>query len=314
MAQKSKICIIGAGKVGSTIAYTLASQTVAREIVLIDVLKDKAAGEVADIKDGLCSWGELDMYAGDYEDVKDASLIILTAGTARKPGESRIDLAQRNLGITRAITDELMKHYNTGSILVVSNPVDILTYAVSEWTGLPEGRVFGTGTLLDSARFRSLLADMINVNIVNLHGYVIGEHGDSQVPIWSNTHVAGAQIDKYCANQSIPLTDPVKQEIEQTIIRSGAEIIRLKGATFYGISSCVCSLVSAIMRDSNSIFTVSSRLRGQFGLHDVAISLPSLVTYGGLKTIYEPNLTPAERERLLASAESCRKVLSSLSL
>jgi len=314
MASKTKIAIIGAGFVGASIAYTLAVQHAANEMVLIDVVPDKASGEVDDIKHGLCFLGEMDIYAGEYKDIKDCDIIIMSAGANRKPGETRHDLAQKNVAIAKGITNEIMKYYNKGVIIVVANPVDILTYMIAKWTGLPKGMVIGTGTALDSARFRSVLADLIGIDVVNVHGYIIGEHGDSQVAVWSNTHIAGTPIEKYCQRRGIPLTEEIKAQIHSQIKTSGASIIKRKGATYYGIAACVSSLVKSVMQDKNTLRTVSSVMHGEFGLTDVAISLPNIVGASGAHNIFELDLTPLEREQLLASAAECKEVLRSVDI
>lgn len=309
MRTKNKIVVVGAGFVGATVTYTLAVQHAASEIVVIDVNKEKAIGEVQDIKHGLCFLGETDLYAGDYCDIKGADIIILTAGAGRKPGETRLDLAHKNVAIAKGCTDEIMKHYDGGVILVVANPVDILTHMISKWTGLPQGMVFGSGTSLDSARFSSALSELTKVDPTNVHAYIIGEHGDSQVPVWSNTHIAGTPIEAYCRMHDIPLDDKVKEDILQEVKTGGAQIIRRKGATFYGVSVCVSQLVKAILYNSNTIHTVGTVLKGEFGISDVCVSLPSMVGGAGVSSVLIPSLTEQEKAALLASADACKAVL-----
>jgi len=312
MNSKSKIAIIGAGYVGASIAFTIVTQRLVNEIALIDIVKEKAAGEAEDIRHGLCYWGGINLYAGDFSDIAGSDIIIVTAGSGRKPGESRLDLTNRNIAIAKSVVDQMMPYYTGGIIMVVSNPVDILTYMITRWTGLPRGKVFGTGTTLDSARFRSMLADLIDVSIENVHGYIIGEHGDSQVIAWSNTHIAGIQVDLYCKSQNISLDDDVKQDLKNKIQTAGAEVIKRKGATYYGIASCVCSLVNSIMKNRNSIFTVSTCVYGQLGINDLALSLPSVISLDGITSILEPTLTPDEFDGLMRSADVCRDVIKSL--
>ena len=309
MVSRTKISIIGAGFVGASIAYALALQNAANEIVLIDINSEKASGEADDIKHGLCFLGEMNIHAGDYSNIKDSDIIILTAGVNRKPGETRLDLAQKNVKIAKSITQEIMKYYNKGVILVVSNPVDILTYLISKWTGLPNGMVIGTGTTLDSARLRSVLADLMGIDIVNVHGYIIGEHGDTQVPIWSNTHIAGTQIDQYCLKRNIPWNDEIKSILHSDIKSSGASVIKRKGATYFGISTCVTSIVNSIMRDKNTLRTLSYVVNNQFGINDVAISLPVFVGKDGISDTFELDITQYELDQLLASAKACRDVI-----
>ena len=195
--NRSKVAIIGAGFVGASTAFALAMKQLVNEMVIVDVARDKAAGEALDINHGLPFIGQMDIYDGDYSDCADCDAIIVTAGVNRKPGESRIDLAKKNLIIAKEVTNNVMKHYIRGVILVVSNPVDILTYKIQKWSGLPEGRVLGTGTVLDSSRFRYLLSEKLDVDVKNVHGYIIGEHGDTQLPLWSATHIAGKNIREY---------------------------------------------------------------------------------------------------------------------
>jgi L-lactate dehydrogenase len=314
MFEKSKIGVIGTGFVGASIAYTLAVRQAASEMVLIDVAKDKASGEADDIKHGLCFLGEMNIYSGDYSDLKDCDIIIMTAGANRKPGETRLDLANKNVAIAKDISDNIMKYYNKGVLLVVANPVDILTYKFTQWTGLPKGTVFGTGTSLDSARFRSVLSDLTDVDVNNIHGYILGEHGDTQVPIWSNTNISGIPVDAYCRKCGIQLDDARKEEITEQIKTSGASIIKRKGATYYGIAVCVSSLVNSIMHNKNTVRTVSTVLDGQLGIRDVAISLPTVIGADGAGPVIEPDLTPSELQKLIASAEACKDVLNHISL
>ncbi len=306
---KTKVAVIGAGFVGATSAYVMALRKVCTELVLIDVVADKAAGEADDIKHGLPFIGQMKVYSGDYSDIKDCDIIVVTAGANRKPGETRLDLAKKNTSIARGITESIMKYYNGGVILVVANPVDILTYMITKWSGLPKGTVLGSGTSLDTVRFRSLLADKTGIDVANVHGYIIGEHGDSQVPAWSNTHVAGMQIDEYCQKNGILLSDDVKSEILETVKTDGAKIIARKGATYFGVSVCVAILVESLLRDCDTIRTVSTVLDGEYGISDVALSLPTIIGSSGAKKVLVPNLTPEEIEALNKSANACKAVL-----
>ncbi len=308
--RKAKVAIIGAGFVGAASAYAIALKKVCSELVLIDVNTDKAIGEAADISHGLPFIGSMNVYAGDYSCVKDCDVIVITAGANRKPGETRLDLAKKNVAITRSITDSIMEHYNGGVILVVSNPVDILTYMVAKWTGLPKGMVLGSGTTLDSIRFRSALANLTGIDCINIHGYIIGEHGDSQVPAWSNTHIAGIQIDDFCKANNILLNDEIKADILEQIKTGGAQIIKNKGATYYGIAICVATLVDSLLRDSDTIRTVSTVLEGEFGVSDVAVSLPTVIGSSGAKKILVPSITDKEIELFRASADACKAVLN----
>lgn len=309
--KKSKVAIIGAGFVGAASAYAIALKKICSELVLIDVNADKALGEAADIAHGLPFIGSMDVYAGDYSCVKDCNVIVVTAGANRKVGETRLDLAKKNTAIAKNITDNIMKYYNGGVILVVANPVDILTYFIQQWTGLPPGMVLGSGTTLDTIRFRSSLATITGIDCINIHGYVIGEHGDSQVPVWSNTHIAGIEISDYCKANGILLNEDVKMNVLEKIKTGGADIIKRKGATYYGVAVCVATLVDSLMRDSDTIRTVSTVLNGEFGVQDVALSLPTIIGSSGAKKVLIPNLTESELELFLKSAKTCKEVLDS---
>ncbi len=308
--RKSKVAIIGAGFVGAASAYAIALKKICSELVLIDVNADKAIGEAADIAHGLPFIGSMNVYAGDYSCVRDCDVIVVTAGANRKVGETRLDLARKNVSIAKEITANIMKYYNGGVILVVANPVDILTYMITKWTGLPSGMVLGSGTTLDTIRFRSALASITGIDCINIHGYIIGEHGDSQVPVWSNTHIAGIKIDDYCKANNINLNDDVKLSVLEQIKTGGAEIIKRKGATYYGVAVCVATLVDSLMRDSDTIRTVSTVLDGEFGVSDVALSLPTIIGSRGAERVLLPSITDEELALFKKSAEACKAVLN----
>lgn len=309
---KSKIAIIGAGYVGAAIAYNVAINRTASEIVLIDVNNDKAMGEALDINHGLCHLGQMNIHAGDYSDCANCDVIVMTAGLNRKPGETRLDLANKNVPVAKSITENIMKYYNHGIIIVVANPADILTYLIQKWSGLPASKVFGTGTALDSARFRFYLAQKLNVDIQNVHGYIIGEHGESQVPVWSATKVAGQSVDVYCKSMGIPLTDADKLDIVTKTKNGGTEVIRLKGATYFAIAGIVENVIEAIVKDKNSIKTVASVIDGAYGITDVALSLPSLINQKGIDGIIKYNLTPREEEALQKSARTLKEFIAQI--
>jgi len=309
---KSKIAIIGAGYVGAAIAYNVAINRTASEIVLIDVNRDKAMGEALDINHGLCHLGQMNIHAGDYSDCANCDAIVMTAGLNRKPGETRLDLANKNVPVAKSITENIMKYYNHGVIIVVANPADILTYLIQKWSGLPSNLVFGTGTALDSARFRFYLAQKLNVDIQNIHGYIIGEHGDTQVPVWSATQVAGQSVDVYCKSLGISLTDAEKLDIVTKTKNGGAEVIRLKGATYFAIAGIVENIIEAVIKDKNSIKTVASVLDGAYGIHDVALSLPSVINQKGVDGIIQYDLTPQEAVALQESAKTLKAFIAQI--
>lgn len=306
----TKVAVIGAGFVGATSAYVMSLRKVCTELVLIDVMAEKAAGEADDIKHGLPFIGQMKVYSGDYSDIKDCDVIVVTAGANRKPGETRLDLAKKNTSIARGITESIMKYYNGGVILVVANPVDILTYMITKWSGLPKGTVIGSGTSLDTVRFRSMIADKTGVDVSNIHGYIIGEHGDSQVPAWSNTHIAGTPVEEYCEQNGILLNSAIKEEILESVKTDGAKIIQRKGATFFGVSVCVAILVESLLRDCDTIRTISTVLDGEYGIHDVALSLPTIIGSTGAKKVLVPSLTADEIIALNKSADACKAVLA----
>lgn len=308
--SKQKVAIIGAGFVGASTAFAMALQQNASEIVLIDVNKEKAFGEALDINHGLCFIGQMAVYSGDYSDVADCDVIIITAGLNRKPGETRLDLAKKNVAIARDITENIMKHYTKGVILVVANPVDILTYLIQKWSGLPNGRVFGTGTVLDSSRFRFLLSEKLKVDVKNVHGYIIGEHGETMLPLWSATHVAGVKIDQYGAINGLTFDDEAKLNLIKEVTQSGATIIKNKGATYYAIAVTVNTIVETLLKNQNTIRTVSSVLNGIYGIEDVAISLPSVINSNGVEKIVEFPMTDVELDLLRKSADAVKAVLN----
>ncbi len=307
--QQSKVAIIGAGFVGAASAYTIAVNQLVSEVVLIDVMKEKAIGEAMDISHGLSNFGQMKIHAGDYSDCANCDVIVVTAGLNRKPGETRLDLANKNVPIARSITENIMKYYTRGVILVVANPVDILTYLIQKWSGLPAGRVMGTGTALDSARFRFLLSDKLKVDIQNVHAYMIGEHGDSQLPIWSCSNIACQSLDEYCSSSGVVLDDSEKAAIIADVKSAGATVIRNKGATYYAIASVVSSLVETILKNKNSIRTVASVIDGPYGIHDVALSLPSIVSAKGVERILNLHFSATEEAELLSCAQKMKAFL-----
>lgn len=306
----SKVAIIGSGAVGSTIAYSMAIQQLCTELVLVDVNADKAKGEALDISHALPFLGQMDLYAGSYADLKDCDLIILTAGIPRKAGETRMDLAKKNVALGKEITKNVMEHYNSGNIVVVSNPCDILTYMVSKWSGLPKNRVLGSGTVLDSARFRTLLSQKLDIDVRNVHGYIIGEHGDTQLPAWSATNIAGLSIDDYARTTGISFTQADRAEIAERTRLGGAEVIKLKGATFYGIGVSVSTIAQSLLKGENTIRTVGSVLNGEYGITDVCTNVPTIIGANGIEKVLELELDPQELRFLQHSAEQVKAILN----
>ena len=304
-----KIAIIGAGYVGSSIAYALALRDVAREIVLIDVNREKTIGEAKDIRHGLPIMGTADLYGGDYNDCSDCDLIIITAGRGRRPGESRLDLTNENVKIIKTVINDIKQYYTRGVILVISNPVDILTYKAAEWMNLPNGMVFGSGCILDSSRLVRAIADYAGVSTGVINGYVVGEHGDAQVPIWSHVTVGGIPIDEYCKDTGLPWNDTVRAKISEEIRVMGAEIISAKGRTHYGIATCVCQIADAIVNMRPTISSVSSVLMGEHGCRDVALSVPSVIGPGGVSQRLSEKWTHDEYNLFLKAGDNVQKML-----
>lgn len=307
-----KVAIIGAGYVGSSIAYALALRDVAREIVLIDINHEKTDGEAKDIRHGLPVMGTADLYAGDYSDCNDCDLIVITAGRGRKQGESRLDLANENARIMQSVVFEIKKYYTRGVILIITNPVDILTYKVSEWMDLPNGMVFGSGCILDSSRFVRTIADYVMLNTGVINGYVVGEHGDGQVPVWSHVTVGGVSIEEFCKDIGIEWNDEVKNKIAYDTKVMGAEIIREKSRTHYGIATCVCQLADAIINQRPTICSVSSVLMGEHGCRGVALSVPSVVGPVGVQQRIREKWSPEEYRGFFNSVEKMREVIEKI--
>ncbi len=307
-----KVAIIGAGYVGSSIAYALALRDVAREIVLIDINREKTDGEAKDIRHGIQSMGTADLYAGEYSDCADCDLIIITAGRGRLPGETRLDLTNENVKIMRSVIESIQKYYTRGVVLVISNPVDILTFKASEWLGLPNGMVFGSGCILDSSRFVRCIADYVGLSTGVINGYVVGEHGDGQVPVWSRVTVGGIPIDEYCTDMEIEWNQAIKDDIAKRTRTMGAEIIKEKARTHYGIATCVCQLADAIINQRPTIASVSSVLLGEHGVRDVALSVPSVVGPAGVQQRIREKWASEEYRGFFDAVENVRTVLSSI--
>lgn len=309
-----KVAIVGVGYVGASIAYALALRDVAREIVMIDINHDKTDGEAKDIRHGLPAMGTADLYAGDYSDCADCDLIIITAGRGRKPGESRLDLTNENVKIMKSVIESIQKYYTRGVILIISNPVDILTYKAAEWMGLPNGMVFGSGCILDSSRFVRTVADYIELSTGVISGYVVGEHGDSQVPVWSHVTVGGIPIDEFCAESKIAWNDDVKKKIAGQTRVMGSEIIAEKGRTHYGIATCVCQLANAVINQRPTIASVSSVLMGEHGCREVALSVPSVIGPAGVQQRIREKWAPEEYRGFFDAVEKVRSTLNEIVL
>jgi L-lactate dehydrogenase len=291
---RDAVAIIGVGAVGATTAYALMNAGAASEIILISRDRDKVLGEVMDLNHGSSFVPPVRIREGNYEDCKEARIVIVTAGVRQKPGESRIDLLGRNLEVIDGIVPQVVASNPDCIILMVSNPVDALTYAALKKSGFSPERVVGSGTLLDTSRFRSLLSEHCRVAAQNVHAYIIGEHGDSEVAAWSATSVAGMPFEMFCQGCPCGCTLVEKDDIFQSVKNAAYEIIEKKGATFYAIGLAVRRIVQAILRNESVILTVSSLMSGQYGVEDVCVSLPSVIDETGVSRVLEMPLSEGE--------------------
>ncbi|WP_072525090.1 L-lactate dehydrogenase [Clostridium sp. Marseille-P3244] len=315
--MSSKITIIGAGSVGATIAYKLSYEDFASEIVLIDINRDKVEGEVMDIKQGTCFRNPISIVAGEYKDAAGSDIVIITSGVARKPGQTRIELVKTNVNILKSITPEIVKAAPDAKYIIVSNPVDILTYVFTKISGLPENQVIGSGTLLDTARLRSGLSEHFNIAQKNIHAYVFGEHGDSSFVPWSGADISSVNIDDYCESMRERFPDFKeldKAAMEEYVHKSGGEVIAKKGATFYAVSIAVCQLCDTVLAASNSVATVSSMMHGEYGIEDVCLSVLTLVGPDGVQGKIPMRLTDEEVAKLQASANKLKSVIAELDI
>ena len=315
--MSSKITIIGAGSVGSTIAYTLAHDEIASEIVLIDINKEKVEGEVMDIEQGTCFRSPVSLVAGDYADAKDSDIVIITSGIARKPGQTRIELTQTNVNILKSITPQIVKEAPDAKYIIVSNPVDIMTYVFTKISGLPENQIMGSGTILDTARLRYGLSEHFKVAQGNIHAYVFGEHGDTSFIPWTGAYISGLSTDEYYEEMKAHGKDvkPLdKEAMLEYVQKSGGKVIAKKGATFYAVSATVCQLVGLILAASDSLATVSSMLHGQYGIEDVCLSTLTLVGPNGIQGKVQMRMNKEEVALLKKSADALKEVIAQIEL
>jgi len=307
-----KMAVIGAGAVGSSVVFALMTSGLASELVLIDIDRKRAEGEALDIADATPFAGPIRIYAGDYIDCTDAAIVIFAAGANQRPGESRLDLCVRNLKVVQSVVDNLAVHWTGGILLMVSNPVDVLTYAALKYSGLPTEKVIGSGTVLDSGRFRHLLSRHCNVDTRNVHAYVVGEHGDSEVFLWSRSTIAGVELDEFCDRRGVPRPD--RKWFADRVRGAAAAIIARKGATHYGVSFSVRRICEAIVMDQQSILTVSSLVNGEYGITDNAFSLPCVVGCEGRGDVLDIPLPKNEEGALRHSADVLKSVIRSSGL
>ena len=275
-----KAAVIGCGFVGSATAFTLMQSRLFSELVLLDVNMEKADGEAKDIAHGIPFAGQMKIYAGTYDDAADAAIIIITAGANQKPGETRLDLVQKNTAIYQSIIPEIVKRDFGGILLIVSNPVDILTYVALKLSGLPENRVLGSGTVLDTARLKYALGEHLGVDSRSVHSFIIGEHGDSEIAAWSSTNVSGIPLNDFCEMRGHFNHDAAMDAIAEKVKNSAYEIISKKQATYYGIAMSVKRICECIVRNERSILPVSAMMHGEYGIEDITLSMPAIVGIG----------------------------------
>lgn len=310
-----KVAIVGCGFVGSSTAFALMQSGLFSEIVMLDADKAKAEGEALDISHGVPFSKPCDIYAGDYDDIADSAIIIVTAGAAQKPGETRLDLIKKNVGIFKSIIPEISKRNFKGILLIVANPVDVLTYAAKQLSGLPDNRVFGSGTVLDTARLRYNLSEHLSVDPRTIHAFIIGEHGDSEFAAWSSANVSGVEISRFCEMRGyFHDHDAAKENIAEEVKNAAYDIISKKHATYYGIAMSAKRICEAIVRDEKSILPVSYIQHGRYGLNDVALSIPVIVGKDGIETEIPFSLNDDELSRLRESAKTLRSVIKSCDL
>ena len=313
----NKISIIGTGSVGSTIAYSLAIMGLASEIVMIDINSEKALGEALDIRQGTPFCSPCSIYAGSYVDAENSDIVILTSGIARKPGQSRLELAQTNVDITQSVITEITRHAPNAIYIIVSNPVDILTYTFHRFSGLPENQIIGSGTILDTARLRARLSEYYNISQSNVHAYVFGEHGDSSFIPWSVANISNVPIlecDKLITTPGIEKPKLDFADIEQYVRKSGGRVIARKGATFYAVSISVCHICKCLLGGIDTTMTVSSMMHGEYGIHDVCLSTLNLVGDGGIRGKVNVTLTDEEVAKLHRSADTLKEVIKNLEI
>lgn len=311
----NKIAVIGTGYVGSTIAYTLTVMGIASDIVLIDINNDKALGESIDIKQGTPYCSPCSIYAGSYSDAAGADIVIITSGVARKPGQTRLDLAQVNIDILNSITPQITKYAPDAMYIIVSNPVDILTYVFCKRSGLPEEHIIGSGTILDTSRLRSRLSDHYNINQKNVHAYVLGEHGDSSFIPWSIANISNVPIKEFSESlkyqgKSYPQLD--YEELERSVRQAGSQVIALKGATFYAVSMAVCHICQCLLSSVDMSMPLSTMLHGEYGIDDVCLSIINVIGKRGVEGKILLPLNDKEIALLHNSADKLKNTLSNV--
>ncbi|RPD51877.1 L-lactate dehydrogenase [Paracnuella aquatica] len=303
--KKTRIVVIGVGAVGSTTAYTLLLRGRMDELVLIDANKEKAVGDALDMNHGIPFTSKAKVWAGSYEDCADADIIIITAGAAQRAGESRVDLLKRNVAIFESITDQVLQYNQTGILLIASNPVDIMSYFTWKKSGWPVNRVIGSGTILDSARLRYLIGDKMQIDPRSVHAHIVGEHGDSELPLWSLANIAGSEI---------LLSEEDKLEIFANTRDAAYQIIQAKGATFYAIALALDRICTAILRNEASVLNVSTLLQDYHGINDVFLGVPCIVDHSGVREVLSLNINYHEKQLLQKSADKLKGLIESIAI
>ena len=308
--ESRKVVVVGAGAVGATYSYALAQSGLADDIVIIDRNEELAEGQVSDLIHGQPFFPTVNIRQGTIEDYSDARLVVITAGAAQKPGETRLDLLKKNVDIVGGIAEDIARQKSDGVMLIVSNPVDVLTYVALKRSGWERNRVIGSGTVLDSARFRHFVSRHCNVDVHNVHAYILGEHGDSEVAVWSMTHIGGISMDNYC-----PLCagcegwENERKNIEKKVKESAYHIINAKGSTHFAVGLALVKITSSILRKQNSVLTVSAMVDGEYGLSNVCLSVPCIISDRGILKIIDSKLPDEESRQLHNSATILRKAI-----
>ena len=309
-----KVAVVGCGFVGAASAFSLMQSGLFSEMVLLDADRNKAEGEALDIAHGIPFARQMKIYAGGYDDIMDAAILIVTAGANQKPEETRLDLVHKNVGIFKSIIPQIAERNYQGILLIVSNPVDILTYAALKLSGFPENRVIGSGTVLDTARLKYKLGEHLSVDSRSVHAFIVGEHGDSEIAVWSSANVSGIPLDNFCEMRGHFDHEASTRRIAEDVKNSAYEIIAKKRATYYGIAMSVKRICEAIVRDEKSILPVSNMMHGEYGIDQVVLSMPAIIGKDGIETQVPISMNEAEQEKLKASADTLKKVIGELTL
>lgn len=314
MINIQKAAIIGSGFVGTSIAFTLMQKALFSELVLVDINREKAEGEAMDLSHGIPFTSPMQIRAGDYDDLADAGLIIVTAGANQKPGETRLDLVSRNAAIFKGIIPEISRRNQEALLLIVTNPVDIMTYVAWKLSGYPKERVIGSGTVLDTARLKYLLSRHLNVDSRSVHAFIVGEHGDSELAVWSAANVSGIPLNDFCEIRGHFNHTEAMEEIYQSVKNSAYEIIARKGATYYGVAMAVGRIAESLFRNEHSILPVSVYMDGSYGLEDMYLSIPSVIGKNGVEKVLHLELDEEEAEKLQKSAAELKDIIRKLAL